>query len=190
MATRHSSRGTRRSGRLSGGNRPRTHPTPKPRRKPAPKLVEVKSGRRRKWHPGPRATATQRKSVGDIGAAPTHSLREKRKKVPESLPIPIAVELAIQQERATLITSITLLFSLHCILRRQLEGLGEVNEPVESAAKWVNVTELTTMLLGKLHTVLRNLDEIALGEPPDVDPEDVEMTEAVRSLSDEQGGEE
>jgi hypothetical protein len=46
------------------------------------------------------------------------------------------------------------------------------------------------MLLGKLHTVLRNLDEIALGEPPDVDPEDVEMTEAVRSLSDEQGGEE
>lgn len=83
-------------------------------------------------------------------------------KVPESLPIPIAVELAIHRERETLITSITLLFSLHCILRRQLEGLGEVNEPVESAAKWVNVTELTTILLGKLHTVLNNLDEIAL----------------------------
>ena len=35
MAARNSSRGTRLSGR-SGGNRPRTHPTAKPRRKPAP----------------------------------------------------------------------------------------------------------------------------------------------------------
>ena len=181
MAARNSSRGTRLSGR-SGGNRPRTHPTPNPRRKPAPKPVEVKNGRRRKWNPGPRATVAhvaQRKPTRDIGTATRHSL-----------PIPEAIELAIQHERARLMTSITLLFSLHCILRWQLEGLGEVNEHVESAAKWVNVTELTTMLLGKLHTVLRNLDEIALGKLPDVGPEDVEMAEAVRSLSDEQGGEE
>ena len=46
MATRNSSRGTRRSGRLSGGNRPRTHPTPKPRREPAPEPSSGDRGRR------------------------------------------------------------------------------------------------------------------------------------------------
>ena len=34
MATANSNRGTRRSGRLSGGNRPRTHPSPKPHKSP------------------------------------------------------------------------------------------------------------------------------------------------------------
>ena len=43
MAARNSSRGTRLSGR-SGGNRPRTHPTPNPRRKPAtPKRSKLRT---------------------------------------------------------------------------------------------------------------------------------------------------
>ena len=135
--------------------------------------VQKTHKRRGKPRPGVRTTATR--------------VAQRRKRA-SPIPVPAAIELAIQQERGSLMTSITLLFSLHCILRGQLERPGEVNEAVESAAKWVNVTELTTLLLGKLHTVLRNLDAIALGRTPDVNPEDVEMTEAARTISDEQGG--
>ena len=148
--------------------------TPKPRRRPVPPSFQRRTRKRRKGRPCPLPK--------DCGATPAHSGRERRDKALLGPHIPEAVEAAIHEERATLITSITLLFSLHSILRRQLEGLDEINEPVESAEKWVNVTELTTMLLGKLSTVLRNLDAIALGRTPDVDPEDVEMTESVAEM--------
>jgi hypothetical protein len=46
------------------------------------------------------------------------------------------------------------------------------------------------MLLVKLHAVLGNLDEIALGKARGVDLDDVETAEAARPPSDEQGGEE
>lgn len=145
---------------------------PESRRKPAPKPFKVRNGRRRQWRPGPRATAT----------------RVTQRKPADPIPVATAIELVIHQERGTLTTVMTLLFSLHCILRRQLEDdTDEVDEVVKDAAKWADVTELTSMSLVKVHTVLRNLDAIALGRTPDVDPEDVEITESVAELPHGQG---
>ena len=56
MATANSSRGTRRSGRLSGGNRPRTHPSPIPHRKPPRKQAPFSA---------PGTGTTQRRAPAD-----------------------------------------------------------------------------------------------------------------------------
>lgn len=102
--------------------------------------------------------------------------------------VPTDVEIALHEERGSLITAISILYGLHSILRRERDGdESEVSEAVEDAAKWSNSVELSGMTLVKLHTVLKNLDAIALGRTH-VDPEDVALAEATRQLAHEQGG--
>ena len=108
--------------------------------------------------------------------------RTIRGRLGDDLPdrIPAEVEIAIHEERGSLIVVISLLYGLHSILRRQLEGdESEVSEAVEHAAKWADFTKLSEMLLVKLHAVLENLDNIASGVT-NVDPEDVAMAETAR----------
>jgi hypothetical protein len=148
---------------------------------------EVQDARGRHRHRGRRATTKEMekgKPDKDAGTASIRDPRKRHSKVPDSVPVPIAIELAIYRQGDTLKSTMTFLFSLHCVLRRQLEqDTTEVNEAVEDAAGWTDVTELTSMLLVRLHGVIRNLDNIARGEPIDVDPEDIAMTEAARTLS-------
>jgi len=98
------------------------------------------------------------------------------------------VEIAIHEERGSLIEAISILFGLHSILCRNLaQDESEVSEDVEDAVKWADSTKLSEMLLVKLHTVLKNLESIASGDI-NVDPEDVAMAEAVREQSQIQRG--
>lgn len=102
--------------------------------------------------------------------------------------LPAAIEIAIEQQRDSLTTEMTILYALHCILRRDQEGDdSEVDEAVRDAVEWTDPTDLTSMLLVRLHTVFNNLGKIARGET-DVDPEHVALTEKVRELVRGQGG--
>ena len=148
------------SSRLRNSTRPRNaHPPQKPRLKPArPKAPKL---------------CTAADDVPHGGASDR---------------LPTDVEIALHEERGSLMTAISILYGLHSILRRERDGdESEVSEAVEDAAKWSDSVELSGMTLVKLHTVLKNLDAIALGRTH-VDPEDVALAEAARDLVHEQGG--
>lgn len=123
----------------------------------------------------PRPKPTKLRKVDD---AP-HEARER---------LPADVEIAIHEERGSLIVAISILYGLHSILRRQLEeDDSEVSDAIEDAAEWADSTKLSEMLLVKLHEVMENLDNIASGVT-NVDPEDVAIVETVREQSQSQGG--
>ena len=123
----------------------------------------------------PRPKPTKPRKTGD---AP----RKARERLPAD------VVIAIHEERGSLIVAISILYGLHSILRRQLEeDDSEVSEAIEDAAEWADSTKLSEMLLVKLQAVLENLDNIASGIT-NVDPEDLEIAEAVREQSQSQGG--
>lgn len=102
--------------------------------------------------------------------------------------LPAAVEIAIHEERGSLIVAISILYGLHSILRRQLEGDdSEVSDAIEHAAGWADSTKLSEILLVKLHEVIQNLDNIASGIT-NVDPEELAIAEEARAQSQSQGG--
>jgi hypothetical protein len=97
--------------------------------------------------------------------------------------IPAAIEIAIDDQRDSVGTAITLLYCLHLALRHDIEdpGLGE-SEAVVDAGEWADLTHITAMLLVRLHGVHSGLDQVALLEA-NPDPERVTLREEARKLN-------
>ena len=169
-----------RSGRILGphaANQPRTHSNSRPN---ARKMSQG-DFRRRRLRPAPEAMfarLARRKGAGGTDTAAGDVLRAERDET--SRRIPAVVELAIYCERDSLITAMTVLYGLHSILCRAVRGdHSEPDKDVENATKWADSTVLTSMLLVRLHNVIRNLEKIADGKP-DVDRTDVSLADGVR----------
>jgi hypothetical protein len=140
MATRNDSRGTRRSGR-SGGNRPRTHPTPEARRKPVPpkpsKLHTAADALRDARH-----VSSHTRLAEQFRVNPTQAVREMRNGVPATVLRQISRELEVAQAVVYLCAAtlrgqaadsdIDVALSLQrCVgdeLDRQIERIGELLE--------------------------------------------------------------
>jgi hypothetical protein len=59
---------------------------------------------------------------------------------------------------------ITLLYSLHMVLEHQQDELGmELSAAAEAAVGWVNLPDLTAMVLERVHDVHLALDSVCLG---------------------------
>jgi hypothetical protein len=57
----------------------------------------------------------------------------------------------------------TLLHCLHSVLRREIDDAGkEESDAVENAVGWVDMTEMTAMLMARLNSVLLALDSVSL----------------------------
>jgi hypothetical protein len=81
--------------------------------------------------------------------------------------MPVEIENAIEDQRRELITIITVLHSLHSVLRRETYDAGELeSDAVEGAAGWVELTDLTSMLLERVHYVHLALDSVSLQRAP------------------------
>jgi hypothetical protein len=96
--------------------------------------------------------------------------------------IPAAVEIEIEDQRASLGIAISLIFCLHGALRRQIEDEDpEDCDPVAHAAEWADLTDITGMLLVRLYLVHNALDSASLREAF-VNPKRVKLAEAARKL--------
>lgn len=95
------------------------------------------------------------------------------------------VEVAIRKWRGSLREAVSILYGLHSILRLQeVQNESEVSKAVEDAANLSDSKSLGEIRLVRFATVLK--DEIARGVI-NIDPEDVEMTDAARGRVRNQG---
>jgi hypothetical protein len=80
---------------------------------------------------------------------------------PPKLPSPIRN--AIDEQRGQLATAMTLLHCLHCVLRREAHDTGP-NESAEfeDAIGWVDLPNVTAMILVRLHAIHLALDSVSL----------------------------
>jgi hypothetical protein len=63
-----------------------------------------------------------------------------------------------------LITVTTLLHCLHMVLEHRRDELGvELSAGAEAAVEWVNLPDMTEMLLERVHAVQLALDSVCLG---------------------------
>ena len=96
--------------------------------------------------------------------------------------IATAIEFAIDEQRESLGTAISILYCLHSTLCHRDAGASRFeNDAVADAAKGADLTDITAMLLVRLNGIHIALDSTEL-EKADVDPEQIEMAEAVRKL--------
>lgn len=96
--------------------------------------------------------------------------------------IPAAIEIAIDDQRDSVGTAITLLYCLHSVLQRETADAGPAESAaVADAAEWADLTHITAMLLVRLHGVHSGLDQVALLEA-NPDPERVMLREEARKL--------
>jgi hypothetical protein len=96
--------------------------------------------------------------------------------------LPPAIEIAIDDQRGFLTDAMSILYCLHSALRGQTEDAGpEESEAVTDAAKWVDLADITAMLLVKLHSIHSALDSVSRGQV-DVDPERLMLAGAARKL--------
>jgi hypothetical protein len=159
MATRNHSR--------AGGNRPRTHPSAAPvSRLSIPKPPNAPAGK-------PRSVKRSFQSRRSAAGRPAAETKPR---------IPAALEIAIDDQRTSLGTAISLLYCLHSALRRETADAGSNEyDPVANASEWADLTEITAMLLVRLYLVHNALDCVTLKEVY-VDPKRVELAEAARKL--------
>jgi hypothetical protein len=91
--------------------------------------------------------------------------------------IPPAIEIAIDDQRKSIETAISLLYCLHSALRREIDDAGRVeSEAVEDASQGADLTDISAMLLVRLNAIHIALDSVAL-EQAKVDPEMLRITE-------------
>jgi hypothetical protein len=95
------------------------------------------------------------------------SARKRRRVVARALAevprMPVTIVNAIEGQRRALVTVITLLHCLHSVLRRQIDDAGEdESDAVEDAVGWVELPDLTAMLLERVHQVHLALDSVSL----------------------------
>jgi len=77
--------------------------------------------------------------------------------------IPVALENVIDDQRRELVTIITLLRCLHLVLRYQAENPGQdESSDVTAALGWVELPDITSMLLRRVHSVHLALDSASL----------------------------
>jgi hypothetical protein len=96
--------------------------------------------------------------------------------------IPPRIELAIEVQRDAVTTALSLLYCLHASLLREVEPGGRSeNAAVEKASDEADLTEITAMLLVRLHGIVDGLDCVNLAQA-DADPESVALEESVREL--------
>lgn len=97
--------------------------------------------------------------------------------------MPAAIELAIEDQRDSMCTAISLLYCLHSALRREVRhDAGRIeSETVENASKSADLTEISAMLLVRLHSIQSALDPTEVMEAK-VDPEMLRLTEMARKL--------
>jgi hypothetical protein len=96
--------------------------------------------------------------------------------------IPAAIEVAIDEQRSSIATAISLLYCLHSALRREIEDAGRIEtEAVEDAAESADLTEISAMLMVQLNAVHNALDPVELRQA-NSDPEMVKLIEAVRKM--------
>lgn len=98
------------------------------------------------------------------------------------LRLPADLEIAIGQQRGSVGTAISLLYCLHLALCHEIEG-GQIegSEAVRDASQWADLTQITAMLLVRLHAVHTGLDSVSLVRAK-VDPGDVLLADAAREL--------
>jgi hypothetical protein len=143
MATRNSSEVERRRSRVRG-KRTQTRPPTRPSPTAAGSLRPRGSAKRS--HPSPRSPTRRRPSS------------------PAAPPVmPLEVQKAIEDQRGELATAMTLLHCLHCALRREVDHAGpDESDEVEGAVGWVELPDLTAMLLVRLHAIHLALDSVSL----------------------------
>ena len=96
--------------------------------------------------------------------------------------IPATIEVAIDEQRSSIATAISLLYCLHSALRREIEDAGRIEtEAVEDAAESADLTEISAMLMVRLNAIHNALDSVELGQA-NPDPEMVRLMEAVREM--------
>lgn len=72
---------------------------------------------------------------------------------------PPALGLAIEEQRTSLATALSLLYCLHSALRRGIDNVGRMKSPgVQAAAQNANVTDITALLLVQLDSIHAQLD--------------------------------
>jgi hypothetical protein len=96
--------------------------------------------------------------------------------------IPPAIEIAIDDQRSSVATAISLLYCLHSALRREIEDGGRIeNEAVDHAAESADLTDISSMLLVLLDSIHTALDPSELVQAK-VDQEMVRLTQMAREL--------
>jgi hypothetical protein len=165
MATRNSSQVERRRSRV---RRRRVQARP---RKRASSAARDSSRPRASTRAGNARSGKRIKASGRRPGRPTDKPR-----------IPAAIEVAIDAQRTSIGTAISLLYCLHSALRREIEDAGRIeSEPVEDAADWADLTEISAMLMVRLNAVHSALDPVQLVRA-NPDPEMVKLIEAVRGM--------
>ncbi len=75
----------------------------------------------------------------------------------------LAIQNAIEEQRGELATAMTLLHCLHCVLRRETDYTSsDESTEFEDAAGWVELPNLTAILLVRLHAIHLALDSVSL----------------------------
>lgn len=97
--------------------------------------------------------------------------------------IPAAIEIAIDDQRNSLETSISLLYCLlHSALRREIEDTGSVeSEAVKGASDQADLTDISAILLVRLSSVHSALDPTELVEAK-ADPDALRISELAREM--------
>lgn len=125
-------------------------------------------------------------------AVKTHSVKRsstrRRAAGPPPAPakprIPPAIEIAIDDQRNSIETAISLLYCLHSALRREIEDAGKVeSQAVEDASDEADLTDISAMLLVRLDSIHSALDPTELMQAK-VDPEALRISELAREMFD------
>jgi hypothetical protein len=126
--------------------------------------------------------AIKARSVKRKRPSPCRHCNASQRPAPTGPRVPAAIEVAIDDQRCSLETVLSLLYCLHSALRRQIEDTGTVeSKALEKASKSADLTDISGMLLVQLDLIHAALDpsELAQANP---DPEMVKLTEAVRTM--------
>ena len=68
--------------------------------------------------------------------------------------MPVEIQSAIEDQRRELATAMTLLHCLHCVLKRETDYTSpDESAEFEDAAGWVELPDMTAMLLVRLHAI-------------------------------------
>jgi hypothetical protein len=129
--------------------------------------------------------STRATNAHSVKRPSSHRRAPSRPRAQTNPRIPPAIEFAIEDQRDSLGTAISLLYCLHSALRRGTEDPGPVeSKAIEDETRWADLTDVTAMLLVRLNDIHSALDSVSLRHA-DVDPERVALAEAVRKLQNE-----
>jgi hypothetical protein len=113
--------------------------------------------------PRPRNSTRARKARSAKRSGPSHRLPTQRRQSSSASAIPVEIGNAIEDQRSSLATAMSVLYCLHTELRRQTEDGGmDESDAVKNATEWADLAEVTAMLLVQLHAIHLSLDSVSL----------------------------